>query len=387
MKPRVLVTYIESGMGHITSMQAIADSLNRNYSDRLDVVSDYIMNKQDITKKHEIFLTKQVQNTNKIRGLGQLAFFFLEVFGGRNILRFMYKTVFKKVMDSTHNIFIQHKPDVIVSTHFFITHAAVQYKKHIDPSVTIITYNPDNNTHVWWDNRDGYFFVNNSIAYDEAIKRKFDLDKVIQVSYAKRQALIEATFSKQYYRHKYDLPLDKFTVIIADGAYAMGRSKDFANALLATKLPLTILYIAGKNQQVYSNMLAKKKLIESRNSKPNITFKVYPFVPDIHELYKASDLFITKGGPNAVLDSLLMGTPVAINFCPQPMEEAALKLFVKKLGCGIETQNVFAIRRIVEEFIQNPKILDIFRKNAECLSNCKNGAEEIADFIVNKCCE
>ena len=40
-KPKVLLTYIESGMGHITSMNSIKASLEK-YSDKLDIVEDYM---------------------------------------------------------------------------------------------------------------------------------------------------------------------------------------------------------------------------------------------------------------------------------------------------------------------------------------------------------
>ena len=41
-KPRVLLTYIESGMGHIMSMRAIEDGLKK-YSDKIDIITTDIM--------------------------------------------------------------------------------------------------------------------------------------------------------------------------------------------------------------------------------------------------------------------------------------------------------------------------------------------------------
>ena len=45
-KPRVLVTYIESGYGHIMSAQAIAAGLEKKYSGEMDIVEANIMQKR-----------------------------------------------------------------------------------------------------------------------------------------------------------------------------------------------------------------------------------------------------------------------------------------------------------------------------------------------------
>lgn len=380
-KPKVLLTYIESGMGHITSIQSIVDSLKNKYGDHFELVTDYIMQHTEVTRKYEQFLTKQVQNTNSIKGFGPFIFAFIEIIGAQGLLRSLHKTVYRKPFEATLKEIAKINPDVIVSTHYYVTHCAVEYKRRFNPNVVIITYNPDNNTHVWWDSRDGYFFVNNEIAAKEAIKRRhFKPDNIRLINYTKRQVLMDTRGSKQDYREKYGLPADKFTVIIADGAYALGESKNYTNRLLRTKLPITILYIAGKNKKMFAYMQKKQqKLAQKGNT--NITLKVYPFEPMIHELYKASDLFITKAGPNSILDSILMGTPVCVNFCPQPMEEAAYKHFVKKLHCGFAVFKARKIRKTVENLIRNPQELDRYQKHIARIASGNNGAETIADFI------
>lgn len=380
-KPKVLFSYIESGMGHITSMQAIVDSVTKKYSDEIDIVTDYVMSHSIITKKHETFLTKQVQNTNKFGGFGQFVFGIIEFLGGQGLLRSLYSTIFKSTKEAIFARFKEINPDIIVSTHHAITHIAIEYQRKVDPSCEVITYNPDNNTHVWWDSRQGWFFVNNDFAKREAIKRrKFNPDNIIQVNYTKRQALLDANLSKEEYRQKYDLPVNKFTVIVADGVYALGKCKQFTNKLLKTKKELTIIFIAGKNEKMYNYMIKKGNKLKEKG-KTNITLRVYGFMSNIHELYKASDVFITKAGPNSILDSLIMGTPVIVNFCPQPMEEAAYKHFIKKLGCGQAVFKPRKIKKIVESYIDNPSLLDIYSNNISHISNTENGADTIADFI------
>ena len=37
-KPRILITFVEAGMGHIVSAQAISDSLKKKYGDKMEII-------------------------------------------------------------------------------------------------------------------------------------------------------------------------------------------------------------------------------------------------------------------------------------------------------------------------------------------------------------
>lgn len=383
-KPRILLTYVESGKGHKTSMQSITDSLKRKYSNELELIEANILEYSPVTAKYEKFLTKQVQNTNALRGFGPLTFWLIEVLGAQKFLKFTCNTLFRKPFEETLIAIDKYKPDVIVCTHYFLTFCAIEYKTLFNPDVEIVTYNPDNNVHTWWDGRDGWFFVNNEKAKAEAIeKRGFKEENIRVISYTKRQALMDSTGSKADYRKKYGLPPDKFTVLVADGAYALGKCRSYAHELFKTDKPLTMLFIAGENDKVYLQMV-KERFRLGKHGKSNITLRVYHFMPMIHELYKASDLFITKAGPNSILDCVQMGTPVCVNFCPQPMEKAAYEHFIKDLGCGFAEFRASKIRGVVESLIDDPSQLDKYKENIAKVAMHENGADAIADFIYQK---
>jgi UDP-N-acetylglucosamine:LPS N-acetylglucosamine transferase len=329
-KKRVLITYIESGMGHIMSAKSICDSLKKFYGEELDIVESNIM--KDSNNKYQIkmekFLIQQTQWTNKIKGYGFFIFGFIQSFGSQKFLRFTHKTLFKKACDATIEAMKSYNPDCIVSTHYFITYCAIELKKRYLPNLRVVTYNPDNNVHMWWDNRDGIFINNNRLAEIEALKtRKFKYKNLRNVTFTARNDIINENNTKEFYREKYNLPKDKFTVIVADGAYALGRAKTVTNELIKTSKPITILILTGKNEELYDYFKNKKV-------KSNITLIPMKFTPLAFELYKASDLFITKAGPNAILDSMYMRTPVIVDYYAHPIEKATTKLFIEKYKCG-----------------------------------------------------
>ncbi|MEG1613389.1 MAG: glycosyltransferase [Clostridia bacterium] len=382
-KPKLVLAFIESGMGHITSMQAVKEGLIRKYSDVFDIADVHPMDDNGPAKKYELFMIKQVLNTNTHKGFGPFIFFLLEILGRQWFFKLLHRTLIKASTDSAVDCFVKEAPDVIVSTNHYTTFCALEYKRKHNPNVLVVTYNPDNNTHVWWDGWSGIFIVNNEFAYDEALSRGFKKENMRKSSYTVRQKLVDSSLSKEEYRLKYNLPLDKFTVIIADGAYARAKSKDFAMELVKTDKPLTILFIAGKNDEMFANMTAERELLKKSN-RTNITLEVYPFMPDIHELYKAADLFITKAGPNSIFDSLYMGTPVVVNYCSQPMEKKSYKWWVGRLHCGTACFNEHKIRPLVESYIENPSLLNEYKENLTKYAGQSSGSDEIADIVYTE---
>ena len=376
-KKKIMVTFIESGFGHITSAKAISDSLKEKYSDVFDIEDCNIMKESEKSKSFEKFLTMQTKATNKIHGYGFFVFSILETFGGQKFLRFTHKTIFKNFVNATVEALANHNPDVIVSTHYFITFCAIEYKKRHNDNCLVITYNPDNNVHPWWDNRDGIFITNNIYATSEAVhRRKFVGENCKTVNFTARNDIVECNNSKEFYREKFGIDKDTFCVIVADGGYALGKCKAVTNELLKTKKKLTIISVAGKNQKTY-NYFINKKIHD------NINFIPLPFVTNIHEFYRAADVFITKAGPNSVLDCIFMHTPVIIDYYPHPIEKATKKLFVDKFKCGEYIKSPRKIRKRIEEMIDDPGILKPYIKNTYKFKKECNGANEIADIIFD----
>ena len=381
-KPRVLLTYIESGMGHIMSMKAIAESLETYYKNDLELINVEVM--KDGNEKtrldFEKFLCDCTKLTNKSKLFGMGIFVFLEGVGNRHFMRLVHKTIFKKASESTIEEMKKYNPDVIISTHYFITYCAVELKKRYMPNLIVITYNPDNNVHMWWDDRSDLFINNNEVACNEAIKRrKFNSESVRKVYFTAREEIQNANGTKEEYRKKYGIS-NRFTVCIADGAYASAKAKKYCNKLLKVDFPINIILIAGKNEKCYNYFVKKKK-----NLKDNINLDIYRFIPTAYELYGASDLFITKAGPNAVLDSLFMGTPVCIDYYAHPIEKATTKLFVDELHCGIKVFNSKKIIKKVKYLYEHSLFLEEIKKNIrKSVDKTKNGSKQIADIIMRE---
>lgn len=376
-KPRIIINYLEAGMGHITSAQAISEALKRKYSEELEIVDVKISEGNPTLKKFEENLIKEVKNTNKNNFNANFQFFCMDFFGRETTLKLAHNTVFAKASKQMQKLFAKQRPDMIVSTHFSPHHAAIELRNNYLNKVIVATYNPDPNVHGWWDNRSDLFFVNNPHAKKEAIEQNHFIPSTVkQVNFTARDNIVNCNLTKSECREKNNLPKDNFTIILADGAYASSKLKDFTNEFLKIKKPVTIIVIAGKNEKVQKYFEDKLPTVPK-----NITMKVYGYVNNIQELYCASDIFVTKAGPNAIQDSLFMRTPIIVSYYASPIEKFTQKLFVKEYRCGETILDKVKARRQIEKWIDNPELLKPYIENCKKLDKTKNGADEIADHI------
>lgn len=378
---KILVTFVEAGMGHITTAQAIVDALNlKKKGEKVEIIAKNLFHEDAVLEKYERFLVNQTKKSSSSPLHSRTQLLSMHLFGSQNTLRFVNGVIYKKQKDRYLEQLKKIKPDIIIDTHYFTSYVSTCYRDKFAPNCKVVTYNPDNNVHGWWTRKVDYFIVNNQQAVLEATKKRhINKNKVKQVFFITRQGVVNTNETKEYYRKKYGIPQDKFAVKLADGVYAKAKMKSFVYELMKVDKPLIIVAIAGKNKKLYEELMAVKNTLPE-----NITLLPFEFVPEVYEICKACDLFITKGGPNAVLDSVFVNTPVVINYYANNIEGTTKKLFVDTLGCGVFIKDKKKARKFVEDCIENPHILDKYIENEKNLDKTKNGAQEIADFVLSE---
>ncbi|MCH5155595.1 MAG: hypothetical protein J1F69_03225 [Clostridiales bacterium] len=364
-------------------MDSIYDALMDRYSDKYEIQKSFILTEDGFPNLVGMnkFLIKEVQNTNKIPYFGRLIFPFIALLGGHKVMRFFHRQMAHKSFKQGLEALRLRKPNIIISNHYFTDLLAVEYKRRIDPDVVVINYNPDPTLHTFWDRRDGIFVVDNPLAYKKAVKYKFKQENLRLVTPCVRKCIESNTLSREQLRDKFDLPQDKFTVVIADGGYMLGRGPKFAKYLIKKGLPITLCVIAGNNKKKYDYFKAIERGEGKLKVPEAMTFRAYEFLDNAYELYGAADVFLTKGGPNAVLDSIYMRTPVMINYCPHVMEAGTVKVFINAQGCG---ETVFRKRKAakrIRAFMDDKSALAQYVENIENLIAEGNGISAVADIV------
>ena len=375
-KKRILITYIEAGFGHITTANSIADAIEALHDPNIEVIRKYMFSEDPVLRKTEKRFVKDVKIANMFPWYNRIQMAATHILGIHNSLPFVVSTLWRRVRNSYLKELEKIRPDIIIDTHYLTSFFATQYRDKIDPHVKVVTYNPDNNVHNWWNLHVDKFIVNCRMGFDDALKHDFDRKKLMIVPFVTRQEIMEVTENKSYYRAKYNLPQERFTIMVAAGGYGKSGMRRVIKALMNVKQPITLIAICGTNKLLYNQLQLLKK-----DTPDNIDLRPYEFVKKVYELNRASDMFLTKGGPNAMLDSVLMGVPVGVFYCASHIEKMSAFLFTYILNCGRFLPRANQIVEWVNSCAGDTTILDFFIQNTRAIRDAGNGAEHIDKFI------
>lgn len=375
-KRRILVTYIEAGFGHITTANSIADAIEALHDPNIEVIRKYMFSEDPVLRKTEKRFVKDVKIANMFPWYNRIQMAATHIFGIHNSLPFVVSTVWRRVRDCYLRELEKIRPDIIIDTHYLTSFFATQYRDKIDSHVKVVTYNPDNNVHNWWNLRVDKFIVNCRMGFDDALKHDFDRKKLMIVPFVTRKEIMAVTEDKSYYRTKFNLPQDRFVVMVAAGGYGKSGMNRVIKALMDVKQPITLVAICGTNKQLYNQLQHLKE-----QTPANIDLLPYEFVHNVYELNRAADMFLTKGGPNAMLDSVLMGVPVGVFYCASHIEKMSAYLFTYILNCGRFFPHSGPLVEWVNSCAGDTTILDFFIRNTRAIRDAGNGANDIAKFI------
>jgi len=375
-KKRVLVTYIEAGFGHITTANSIADAIEHLNDPNIELIRKYMFKQDPVLQKLEKSFVRDVKWANTFPFHNYIQMAATHIFGIHRSLPFVVSVFYRRARKMYFKLLDEIKPDIIIDTHYLTSFFATQYRDRVAPNVKVVTYNPDNSVHNWWNINVDTFIVNCALAFHDALKHDFTRKQLMIVPFVTRKEIMEVTEGKSFYREKYGLPQDRFTVMVAAGGYGKSGMSRVIDSLLLVKQPITVIAICGTNKRLFRKINRIKKIAPSI-----IDFRPFEFVDKVYELNRAADIFLTKGGPNAMLDSVLMGVPVGIFYCASGIEYKSMALFTDVLNCGRFLPYGHQIVRWVNDCATDRSILDIYKQSASNVRKNENGAEHIAQFI------
>lgn len=375
-KKRVLVTYIEAGFGHITTANSIADAIEALHDPNIEVIRKYTFKDDPHLHKIEKSFVRDVKWANTFPWHNYIQMAATHIGGVHDSLPFVVSTFYRRARKIYLDMLAEIQPDIIIDTHYLTSFLATQYRDEYDSHVKVVTYDPDNSVHNWWNIRVDKFIVNCRLAFHDALEHDFTRQQLMIVPFVTRKEIMEVSESKAFYRTKYDLPQDRFTVMVAAGGYGKSGMNRVVDALMFVKHPITVIAICGTNNRLYRRLQRLKTAVA-----PHIDLRPYEFVDKVYELNRASDVLITKGGPNAMLDSALMGVPIGVFYCASDIEYQSMHLFTSILNCGRFFKRSHRIVRWINECVTNPAILDIYKEAAQEVRDKGNGAVQIAKFI------
>ncbi len=304
MKKRILIPYATYGSGHKTIANYIKDYFEQN-GEYECLTIDLINYSFPIIGTFSKKVTENLMT--KLPSIWSLIYFVFD----NKISSYVSGKINIKLLDNKklRNDIIEFNPDITIATHFFGSDIINYYNKKGYTDSKLVTVVTDYKSHDFW--------LNN-------IK---ETDAIIVSSFEERLNLIKKGFkNKQIHTSGIPICMDTLNNLKVDNLlkkYKCNNNKlnilffvgggngalinlVYFKELLKNNYDVNILFVAGRNKE------AERKAKEYVKRYKNKNVKIFGFVSNINELYKISDIVITKPGGAQITECILFNKPMIL---------------------------------------------------------------------------
>lgn len=274
------------------------------------------------------------------------------------------------------DLFIDYRPDVIVSVHPLLNHAALRarddaHMQHV-PVVTVVT--DLGKVHESWlvPEADAVVVPAREV-YARALSRGVPPARLRLLGHPIHPKFDDVTGSKADLRAQLGLSADVPTVMLMAGGEGGGKLLSTALALARARLPIELVVVCGRNEHL------AQKLAELSATLPT-PVQVLGFTDKIPEYFRAVDLLVTKAGPGTLAEANAAQLPVIVyDFVPG--QERGNVDFVRHNGLGmIALRGASTVVSAVRTLISTPERLATIRHNQEIVAP-RRSSRRIAALI------
>ncbi|HTA38139.1 MAG TPA: glycosyltransferase [Candidatus Acidoferrales bacterium] len=275
------------------------------------------------------------------------------------------------------DLFIAYQPDVIVSVHPLLNHAALRARadarmQHV-PVVTVIT--DLGKVHESWLVAEAdAVVVPAREVYARALSRGVPPGRLRLLGHPISPRFDNVTGTKAELRRELGLPEDKLLVMLMAGGEGGGKLLSTTLALSRARLPVELVVVCGRNEHM------RQKLEELGKSLPT-PMHVLGFTDKIPEYFRAVDLLVTKAGPGSLAEANAAQLPVVV-YDYVPGQERGNVDFVRQNGLGaVAIHSSAEVVEAVRTMIRTPEKLDAIRHNQELVAPVRS-SRRIAALIA-----
>jgi len=373
MTKRALLLISDTGGGHRSAANAIAAAL-----DEISTPNTFEHRIEDVAA-HCAFPLTQL-------GLGySMALRYAPpVYGalyyatnGRRRYRALVRFCEPLYRERLRDLFIGYQPDVIVSIHPLLNHAALRARDdagmHQVPIVTVIT--DLGKVHESWLVADAdAVVVPAREVYARALSRGVPSAHLHLLGHPISPKFDDVTGSKADLRDALMLPQVAFVVMLMAGGEGGGKLLSTALALARARLPVELVVVCGRNEPL------EQKLRELAGTLPT-PMHVLGFTNKIPEYFRAVDLLVTKAGPGTLAEANAAQLPVVV-YDYVPGQERGNVNFVRDNGLGlIALRSAASVVSAVRTLIRAPERLATIRRNQEIVAP-RHSSRRIAALIA-----
>jgi 1,2-diacylglycerol 3-beta-galactosyltransferase len=275
------------------------------------------------------------------------------------------------------DLFLSCKPDVIVSVHPLLNHAALRARADAGmtevPVLTVVT-DLGRVHESWLVPEVDAVVVPAREVYHRARERGIPKERIYHLGHPVHPKFEDVSASKLQLRARLGLPAEKTIALLMAGGEGGGKLLPTTLALAKSKLPLHMVVVTGRNKAL------RAKLNELSPTLPT-PMTILGYCDNVAELMRASDLLVTKAGPGAIAEASLAEVPVVVyDFIPG-QEYGNLK-YVENNGIGVVALTASDVVRSTRRIVANMERLQVMRE-AQAIVAPRGSSRRIAELIAN----
>ncbi len=372
-KPKVVFAFVEAGMGHIAPERSIADAFEKKYGKYTRVVRSHFFSESGKKPliRFEKMLCNNVRMYNRMPFYGYLSLSVMHLLGPQACSELIMNFIPHANKYATEYV-DELKADMFLSTHW----ATAYYVANSDSKPINVSYVPDVEIIPLCCYPNDMTLVSAKSGYDSALKhypKRFNKDNLALVPFAIRKEAFSVPLDKNANRKALGLDENRFTVVLFDGGYGIGKMGKVAELLAKSDMNITVVPICGKNVKLYEKLKAV-------TPSPSVDFRVLGFTDRILEYLGAADLFMGKSGASSVAEPCFFGVPEIITSYATQMEQHNAHYYIDHVGNALAIFNPKKAAEKVRFFYDNPQELEKLAEKARAHHD-NYGAEQTADIM------
>jgi 1,2-diacylglycerol 3-beta-galactosyltransferase len=372
MTKRVLFLISDTGGGHRAGAQAVGAAL-----DEIDGETRFEWRIDDIATHCTFPLSKLgPAYSAALRYAPPIYGALFHATNGRRRYRTIVRFCEPLYRERLREVFTQYQPDVIVSVHPLLNHAALRARADAGmQSVPIVTVITDlGRVHEGWLLPEADLTVVPAReVYQRAIERGVPPERLRLLGHPIHPRFEDVSGSKAEIRKKLGLPEKATIALLMAGGEGGGKLLPTTLGLARAGLDFHLVVVTGRNAAL------KQKLEELAPSLPT-PMTVLGFRNDVPELMRAADLLVTKAGPGTIAEASVAEVPVVV-YDYVPGQERGNLDYVRTNGIGVVALTTAEVIQSVSRIVHNQERLAKMRAQQTVVAP-RGSSRRIAELIA-----
>lgn len=362
MKPRVTLTYIDSGGGHRAAATALSEVIREQqwaWNVEMVCIQD-LLDSIDFIRKTTGIPFQEIYNIMLRRGW---------TIGSAQLIPVMHQVIrifHREQVRVLEEHWSRTRPDLVVS---MIPHYNRALKESLEnscpgtPFVTLLTDIADHPPHFWIERQDQYVICGSDRAANQAREIGIPEERVLQVSgmILNPRFHVPSDCNRWAGRLSLGLRPELPTGLVLFGGEGSNERVTIAEALNRTDSGVQLILICGRNESVARKLRAMR---------PNIPLFIEGFTREIPHYMDLADFFVGKPGPGSISEALAKRLPVIVQRNAWTLAHERYNAdWILEQGAGLVVRNFASeIRRAVKHLLE-PGNYRRFRERAAAVQN------------------